>query len=210
MRAQLRGRAVSFGWGEADPGVFASEREIIWRGTKGEERFALDRARLLGVHNVENLMAAVAVAQEIGVGHATIQRVINEFPGLEHRLEFVRERNGVRFYNDSKGTNVGALLKSLKSFSAPVILLAGGVDKGGDYRPLEEEVRCKVKKLILFGVAKKIIMRRGAGRLKPLFRTYEKGARRRSVALLFCCRPGGAGDHHGLEHQLSLRAGPVF
>ncbi len=62
-----------------------------------------------------------------------IQQTLEEFPGLEHRLEFVREKDGVRYYNDSKGTNVGAVVKSLASFSVPVILLAGGVDKGGDY-----------------------------------------------------------------------------
>ena len=104
-------------------------------------------------------MAAVAVAREVGVDRETIQRVIEEFPGLEHRLEFVREKDGVRFYNDSKGTNVGAVLKSLRSFSTPVILLAGGIDKGGDYRVLEEEIRRKVKKLILFGAAKEVMQR---------------------------------------------------
>ncbi|MEK7341027.1 MAG: cyanophycin synthetase, partial [Candidatus Binatota bacterium] len=80
-----------------------------------------------------------------------------EFPGLEPRLEYVREKNGVRFYDDSKGTNVGAVAKSLASFSAPVILIAGGVDKGGDYRILKDEVKRRVKELILFGAAKEKI-----------------------------------------------------
>jgi UDP-N-acetylmuramoylalanine--D-glutamate ligase len=159
MRDRIRARVASFGWNEVDRGVFATVGEIVWRGESGEERFALGRARISGVHNVENLMAAVTVAREIPVNRGTIQRVIDEFPGLEHRLEFVREREGVRFYNDSKGTNVGAVLKSLRSFSAPVILLAGGVDKGGDYRLLSEEMRGKVKKLILFGAAKEVIRR---------------------------------------------------
>ncbi len=159
MRERLRGRVVSFGWNKVSRGVFATEKEIVWRGKGGEERFPLDRARISGVHNVENLMAAVAVAREVGVDRKTIQRVIEEFPGLEHRLEFVREKDGVRFYNDSKGTNVGAVLKSLRSFSTPVILLAGGIDKGGDYGVLEEEIRRKVKKLILFGAAKEVIER---------------------------------------------------
>lgn len=159
MRERLRGRVVSFGWDEVDRGIFASEGDIVWRGDSGEERFSLDRARISGVHNVENLMAAIAVALEAGVDCGAIQRVIEEFPGLEHRLEFVREKNGVRFYNDSKGTNVGAVLKSLRSFSDPVILLAGGIDKGGDYRILDEEIRRIVKKLILFGAAKEVIQR---------------------------------------------------
>ena len=82
---------------------------------------------------------------------------MDTFPGIEHRHEFVSEKDGIRFYNDSKGTNVGAVFKSLASFSSPVILLAGGIDKGGDYRVLEGEVKAKVKTLILFGSAKGII-----------------------------------------------------
>ncbi|HEY2988313.1 MAG TPA: cyanophycin synthetase, partial [Candidatus Binatia bacterium] len=108
-------------------------------------------------HNVENVMAATAAAKAAGVDAAAIQKVIDEFAGLEHRLEFVREKNGVRYFNDSKGTNVGAVVKSLAGFSAPVLLLAGGVDKGGDYAPLEPEIRRTVKKLILFGAAKEKI-----------------------------------------------------
>jgi UDP-N-acetylmuramoylalanine--D-glutamate ligase len=88
-----------------------------------------------------------------------IQETLERFPGLEHRLEFVRERNGVRYFNDSKGTNVGAVVKSLTSFSAPVILLAGGVDKGGDYAPLRKEIDQTVRRLVLFGEAKNIIAR---------------------------------------------------
>ncbi|MBI2532285.1 MAG: UDP-N-acetylmuramoyl-L-alanine--D-glutamate ligase, partial [Deltaproteobacteria bacterium] len=82
-------------------------------------------------------------------------------------LEFVREKNGVRYYNDSKGTNVGAVVKSLAGFSAPVILLAGGVDKGGDYGVLREGIKQKVRRLILFGAAKQII----AGALGDLTET---------------------------------------
>ncbi|MGZ8467055.1 MAG: glutamate ligase domain-containing protein, partial [Candidatus Binatia bacterium] len=88
---------------------------------------------------------------------APIEQALEEFPGLEHRLEFVREKDGVRYYNDSKGTNVGAVAKSLASFSAPVILLAGGVDKGGDYAPLAAGVKNQVRRLVLFGAAKQTI-----------------------------------------------------
>ena len=102
-------------------------------------------------------MAAIAVAKAAGTRRDAIQKTLEEFSGLEHRLEFVRERNGVRYYNDSKGTNVGAVAKSLASFSAPVILLAGGVDKGGSYAPLEDEIRRKVRRLVLFGAAKDAI-----------------------------------------------------
>ena len=102
-------------------------------------------------------MAAIAAAKAIGIPAEIIQQTLEEFPGLEHRLEFVREKDGVRYYNDSKGTNVGAVVKSLASFSVPVILLAGGVDKGGDYGVLREGVGKRVKRLVLFGAAKKMI-----------------------------------------------------
>jgi UDP-N-acetylmuramoylalanine--D-glutamate ligase len=159
MRERVRAQVVSFGWAEVTEGVFATTEEIIWRGEGKEKRFPLSRVKIQGVHNVENIMAAVAVAKSISVSTEAIQETIEKFPGLEHRLEFVCEKNGILFYNDSKGTNVGAVVKSLSGFSAPVILLAGGIDKGGDYRPLEKEVRLKVKKLILFGAAKGIIQR---------------------------------------------------
>jgi UDP-N-acetylmuramoylalanine--D-glutamate ligase len=106
---------------------------------------------------MENLMAAVATAKAVGIGAPVIQRAVEGFPGLEHRLEFVREKHGIRYYDDSKGTNVGAVVKSLASFSAPVILIAGGVDKGGGYDALHDGVRQKVKRLVLFGAAKQKI-----------------------------------------------------
>jgi len=159
FKEQIPGRVVSFGWDEVEEGVFATGQDIVWRGEGSEERFPLLGVRIQGVHNVENLMAVVAVAKTIGVQAPYIQRAMEAFPGIEHRHEFVREKNGIRFYNDSKGTNVGAVLKSLASFSSPIILLAGGIDKGGDYRILESEVKAKVKTLILFGSAKGIIQK---------------------------------------------------
>lgn len=159
IRQRIRPRVISFGWSEVREGVYATPREIVWRSENQEERFSLSGVKIHGVHNVENLMAAVAVAKSIPVPAEIVQRVMERFLGLEHRLEFVREKNGIRFYNDSKGTNVGAVVKSLASFSAPVILIAGGIDKGGDYGILADEVRRKVKKLILFGAAKEKIHR---------------------------------------------------
>jgi UDP-N-acetylmuramoylalanine--D-glutamate ligase len=157
MRERIRARVVSFGWSPVGEGVSAANDEIIWRNAGREERFALARAKIHGVHNVENLMAAVAAAKAVGVAAPAIQSAIEGFAGLAHRLEFVREKDGVRYFNDSKGTNVGAVVKSLAGFSTPVILLAGGVDKGGDYAPLAGEIRRTVKKLILFGAAKEKI-----------------------------------------------------
>ena len=157
MRERIAAKVVSFGFGEIADGVFATATEIIWRAGALEERYSLAKAKIQGVHNVENILAAVAAAKCAGVSRRAIEQVIEEFPGLEHRLEFVRDKDGVRYYNDSKGTNVGAVVKSLASFSAPVILLAGGVDKGGDYDPLAELVKISVRRLVLFGAAKSTI-----------------------------------------------------
>ncbi|HLN86164.1 MAG TPA: UDP-N-acetylmuramoyl-L-alanine--D-glutamate ligase [Candidatus Limnocylindrales bacterium] len=157
LSRRLRAQVVSFGFAEVSAGVFTSVDEIIWRGGVDEERYSIKKAKIQGVHNVENLMAAIAAAKCAGVSRRAIEKTLEEFPGLEHRLEFVREKDGVRYYNDSKGTNVGAVVKSLASFSAPVILLAGGVDKGGDYAPLADGVKQKVRRLVLFGAAKQII-----------------------------------------------------
>jgi UDP-N-acetylmuramoylalanine--D-glutamate ligase len=157
LRERVRARAVSFGAAEVAEGVFCAADEIVWRDGATEERYPMARVKLQGAHNRENIMAAVAAAKCAGVARAPILQVLESFAGLEHRLEFVREKNGVRYYNDSKGTNVGAVVKSLASFSEPVILLAGGVDKGGDYAPLREWVRRKVRRLVLFGQAKHIM-----------------------------------------------------
>jgi UDP-N-acetylmuramoylalanine--D-glutamate ligase len=157
LKDKVPARVISFGFSPLNDGVFATANEIIWRDGAGEERFSLAGAKIHGVHNVENLMAAIAAAKVAGVSRRAIVQTLEEFPGLEHRLEFVREKDGVRYYNDSKGTNVGAVVKSLASFSAPVILLAGGVDKGGDYAPLEDAVKQKVRRLILFGAAQQTI-----------------------------------------------------
>jgi UDP-N-acetylmuramoylalanine--D-glutamate ligase len=157
MKERMRARVVSFGRSPVEAGVYAAKDEIVWRGAGVEERFPLANVKIQGVHNVENLMAAIAAAKAAGAPRAAVQGAMESFAGLEHRLEFVREKNGVRYYNDSKGTNVGAVIKSLASFSAPVVLLAGGVDKGGDYAPLADEIRRTVKKLIVFGAAKEKI-----------------------------------------------------
>jgi UDP-N-acetylmuramoylalanine--D-glutamate ligase len=133
--------------------------EIVWRDGGAEERFSLADVKLQGIHNLENMMAAVAATKSIDIARDAIQETLNGFPGLEHRLELVREKDGVAYYNDSKGTNVGAVMKSLESFSGPVILLAGGVDKGGSYAPLQRQIEKKVRRLVLFGAAKEIMAR---------------------------------------------------
>ncbi|HEX9661016.1 MAG TPA: UDP-N-acetylmuramoyl-L-alanine--D-glutamate ligase [Candidatus Binatia bacterium] len=159
LKANVKARVASFGFAEVSEGAYATADMIVWRDGANEERFPLADVKIQGVHNVENMMAAVAAAKLAGVARQPIQQTLENFPGLEHRLEFVRAKDGVRYYNDSKGTNVGAVVKSLAGFSAPVILIAGGVDKGGGYGPLEEGIKRKVRRLVLFGAAKNVIAR---------------------------------------------------
>lgn len=127
---------------------------------KSAKSFKLIRAddiRIKGVHNLENAMAASAMALLAKCSVEAVRNALMEFPGLEHRLEFVRELDGVDYINDSKGTNVGAVIKSLESFSRPVILIAGGRDKAGDFTLLRRLIKQKVKNLILIGEAKEKI-----------------------------------------------------
>lgn len=110
--------------------------------------------KIKGVHNIENIMAASILALCAGVSSESIQDVVSTFPGLPHRMEFVRELDGVTYINDSKGTNVDAVAKSLESFSGNIILIAGGRDKDGDFVSLRKLVKDRVKALFLIGEAK--------------------------------------------------------
>lgn len=106
-----------------------------------------------GVHNIENAMAAALIALSAGCRADAVRSALRTFSGLEHRLEPVRSLDGVQYINDSKGTNVGAVLKSLEGYATPVILIAGGRDKDSDFRLLRDAVRSHVKALVLIGEA---------------------------------------------------------
>jgi len=124
-----------------------------WLTFNNRRILPVDEIRIKGVHNIENALAAAAMSLLAGADDASVAAVFREFPGLEHRLEFVREKNGVTYINDSKGTNVGAVVKSVEGFTRPVILIAGGLDKGSDFSPLHDLFRQRVKLLILIGKA---------------------------------------------------------
>jgi len=137
-------------------GAFFDHDALIYRDPEGNvEGFELARVSLRGIHNIENMLAAMAAAKICSCPKEAIQAALESFRGLPHRLEFVREVDGVSFYDDSKGTNVGSVVKSLRSFQQPVILIAGGKDKGGDYGPLKGIVTERVKRLILMGEARR-------------------------------------------------------
>ena len=112
-----------------------------------------NEVKIQGVHNLENALAASLAAALIGASTKAIRRALVRFEGLEHRLEFIAEIGGVRYFNDSKGTNVGAVARSLESFTVPLVLIAGGKDKMSDFTPLASLVRERVKRLVLIGQA---------------------------------------------------------
>lgn len=139
-------------------GSFLEKGAIFYQEADGKRtRYDLSRLKIQGAHNLENLMAAIAVGHICGCPPGVLQRVIDEFRGLEHRLEWVRDIDGVGFFNDSKGTNVGAVVKSLMSIQRPILLIAGGKDKGGDYSPLKNLIAERVKGMAVIGEARERI-----------------------------------------------------
>lgn len=138
-----------------DPSTEMHLKSTRWK----EHAFCLKDVQLRGLHNKENMMAAALAAKLAGITNESIQKTINQFKPLPHRMEFVARKNQVNFFNDSKGTNVHSLLRSLESFNEPLILIAGGRDKGEDYSLLSGAIRKHVKNLILVGEAKEKINR---------------------------------------------------
>jgi UDP-N-acetylmuramoylalanine--D-glutamate ligase len=136
---------------------------VLRRGGAAEPVCRTDHIRIQGLHNLENSLAAAAAAAAVAAPAAALAQALAAFPGLTHRLELIAEIRGVRFVNDSKGTNVGAVLKSLEGYEHGVILIAGGKDKGGDFRPLAPLVQTRVKTLLLLGHARKKIRAQLAG-----------------------------------------------
>jgi len=134
-------------------GLYEDGENIVFALHGVLESYPMEGTGLKGAHNIENAMAAIAALRLSGVSPESVRRGLRSFKGLAHRMEFVRERGGVSYVNDSKGTNTGALLMALRSTPAPVVLIAGGRDKQGDYGLLTAEVTRKVKLLIAIGEA---------------------------------------------------------
>lgn len=118
------------------------------------EYYTVKNMKMRGKHSIDNIMAALLAAREHGAKKEGIQKVIDTYGGMPHRLEYVRRVGGVEFFNDSKATNVHAVMRALDAFDENVILIMGGKDTNLSYEPLREMVRRKVKTLILVGEAK--------------------------------------------------------
>ena len=106
--------------------------------------------QMVGKQNIQNVMIAASMTHAIGIDFPTIKEVISNFPGVEHRVEFVRELDGVKYYNDSKGTNTDATIVAVHSFECPIILLVGGKEKGLPMDELKQHLQ-NVKKVIGYG-----------------------------------------------------------
>jgi UDP-N-acetylmuramoylalanine--D-glutamate ligase len=145
-------------------GAYVRGEEIIFR-RDGREEVVLTRGDipLAGAHNLENVLAAVAAMRLVGVDTGAIARGVRSFAGVEHRLEFVAEIGGVRYYNDSKATNVDATLKALAAFTGRILVILGGKDKGSDYTELQTSLRGKAILALLIGAAAEKIEKQIAG-----------------------------------------------
>ena len=116
-----------------------------------------------GKHNIDNILASVAASYIAGTKTSVIERIISGFKGVEHRIEFVKEINGVKYYNDSKGTNVDSTKVALESFDKNIQLILGGQDKGSPYKPIFNLIKKKVKNIFLIGEASNIIKKQLKG-----------------------------------------------
>ena len=145
-------------------GAFVTGNDILFRSEGTEEKvLKLADIPLAGSHNVENVLAAVAAARLAGAQPAAVAKGVRSFAGVEHRLEFVAEIGGVRFYNDSKATNVDATLKALDAFPGRILIILGGKDKGSDYTVLQPRLREKAILALLIGAAAGKIEKQIAG-----------------------------------------------
>ena len=140
-----------------EKGIFLDGDRIIYRNPEECTICSIKELKLLGAHNYENVMAAVAMAAAYGVPVEKIRKAVTEFAGVEHRIEFVTEKRGVAYYNDSKGTNPDAAIKGIQAMIRPTYLIGGGYDKESSYREWIESFDGKVKKLILIGQTKEKI-----------------------------------------------------
>jgi len=205
-------------------GAFAKENDIVFRREGTEESILkLADIPLAGAHNVENVLAAVAATRLAGAEPAAIAKGVRSFAGVEHRLEFVAEIGGVRFYNDSKATNVDATLKALDAFPGRILVILGGKDKGSDYTLLQAPLRDKAILALLIGAAAGKIEKQIAGSVAieqagTLERAVEIAAHAAQPADIVLLAPACASfdqfqnyEHRGrvfkeLVHQLERQA----
>jgi UDP-N-acetylmuramoylalanine--D-glutamate ligase len=181
LAGEVRARVIAFGLARpaSKSAIWVSERALEFAINDFAGRISLAHFRLPGRHNLANAMAAAAAALAMGCNPQAVERALADFQPLAHRIEFVREQGGITWIDDSKGTNVGAVVEALDAVPAPVILIAGGVDKGGDYAPLIEPLRRKARRAILIGAARQRIAAVVSGAVEvELFATLGEAVER--------------------------------
>lgn len=139
---------------ELERGAFVREGKIYYKDEEESKIMEVEKIPLIGVHNLENVLASITISVLSGVEKSGIERSVMEFRGLEHRMEYAGRVGNVVFYNDSKATNVDASLKSIQSFVGDIIVIMGGRDKGGDFSILKDEIKKRVRGIVLIGEAK--------------------------------------------------------
>ena len=156
---QAPGKVVFFSRREILPkGIFVEGPNIVyWENGKKQQLIAMHDIFIKGGHNMENVMAASAMALAIGIEKENIAQALRTFPGVTHRQEFVCVKDGVTYINDSKGTNPDSTLQALLAYDQPMVLILGGRDKGGDFRPLLPLIQQKVRQVVLVGEATPIL-----------------------------------------------------
>ncbi|MEK7250861.1 MAG: UDP-N-acetylmuramoyl-L-alanine--D-glutamate ligase, partial [Bacteroidota bacterium] len=133
-------------------GAFVEDKKLLTRiDGKQTEVIAVDNISVKGIHNLMNAMAATLAAKAMSIPTSSLRATLKNFKGVEHRLEFVRELDGVVYVNDSKATNVDSVWYALQSFPKPIVLLLGGRDKGNDYSQLYQLVNKHVKAIVAIG-----------------------------------------------------------
>ncbi|MBF0425866.1 MAG: UDP-N-acetylmuramoyl-L-alanine--D-glutamate ligase [Magnetococcales bacterium] len=170
-------------------GVYVADGWLVdHRAATAQRLIEVTRIAMAGRHNQANAAAAAAAALASGVSAMAVARVLAEFKGLAHRMELVRTLDGIRYYNDSKGTNVGAVVASLGSFDRDVVLIAGGRDKNSDFAPLAEQARGRVTAVVLIGEAADDLARV----LGKVTRVLRAASMVQAVRMARnCVRPGG-------------------
>lgn len=123
----------------------------LWLAHHDAPLMSADGVRIKGMHNIANALAALALGDAVGLPMEAMLQTLREFPGLPHRSQWVAERDGVAWYNDSKGTNVGATLAALQGMPGKVVLIAGGLGKGADFTPLRQAAAGKARAVVLIG-----------------------------------------------------------
>lgn len=153
MARKTMGRVIFFSSRHIlESGVYVQRDQIfIKMDGVATEIFPVKELNIPGQHNLENVLAAVACAHALGIKPDTVRKSLADFRGVAHRLETVAEINGVKYINDSKATNPEASIKALESFDKPIILIAGGMNKGSDFTQLAKVIKQRVRRLILLG-----------------------------------------------------------